>query len=90
MCHISEGDVGTSLKLYRGTSISRHVQMYSTICLLSDITITYVSTHPASARSIYYILWIYILFLVSWGGVRLSPLGTSATNWRIVPAPDDR
>jgi hypothetical protein len=26
-------------------------------------------------------------FLVSWGGVRLSPLGTSATNWPIVPAP---
>jgi hypothetical protein len=31
-----------------------------------------------------------ILFLVSCGGVRLSPLGTSATNWPIVPAPDDR
>jgi hypothetical protein len=28
--------------------------------------------------------------IVSWGGVRLSPLGTSATNWPIVPAPDDR
>jgi hypothetical protein len=26
---------------------------------------------------------------VSWDGVRLSPLGTSATNWPIVPAPDD-
>jgi hypothetical protein len=27
----------------------------------------------------------------SWGGVRLtmSPLGTSATIWPIVPAPDD-
>jgi hypothetical protein len=24
------------------------------------------------------------------GGVRLSPLGTSATNWPIVPAPGDR
>jgi hypothetical protein len=24
------------------------------------------------------------------GGVRLSPLGTSATTWPIVPAPDDR
>jgi hypothetical protein len=24
------------------------------------------------------------------GGVRLSPLGMSATNWPIVPAPDDR
>jgi hypothetical protein len=30
------------------------------------------------------------LVLVSWGGVRLSPLGTSATNWPIVPAPDGR
>jgi hypothetical protein len=29
-------------------------------------------------------------FLVSWGGVRLSPFGTSATNWPIVPVPDDR
>jgi hypothetical protein len=29
------------------------------------------------------------LVLVSCGGVRLSPLGTSATNWPIVPAPDD-
>jgi hypothetical protein len=31
-----------------------------------------------------------ISFLVSCGGVRLSPLGTSATIWPIVPAPDDR
>jgi hypothetical protein len=31
-----------------------------------------------------------VLFLVSWGGVRLSPLGTSATIWPTVPAPDDR
>jgi hypothetical protein len=29
------------------------------------------------------------LSLVSWGGVKLSPLGTSATIWPIVPAPDD-
>jgi hypothetical protein len=27
--------------------------------------------------------------LPSWGGVRLSPLGTSPTVWSIVPAPDD-
>jgi hypothetical protein len=32
---------------------------------------------------------IYIFFLVSWGCVRLSPLGTSANIWPIVPAPDD-
>jgi hypothetical protein len=30
-----------------------------------------------------------VFFLVSWGGVRLSPLGTSATDWPIVPASDD-
>jgi hypothetical protein len=28
-------------------------------------------------------------FLVSWGGVRLSPLGTSDIVWRILPAPDE-
>jgi hypothetical protein len=32
----------------------------------------------------------FSLVLVSWCGVRLSPLGTSATNWPIVPAPDNR
>jgi hypothetical protein len=36
------------------------------------------------------ILSKYVVFLVSWGGVRLCPLGTSATNWPIVPAPGDR
>jgi hypothetical protein len=30
------------------------------------------------------------LGFVGWGEVRLSPLGTSATNWPIIPAPDDR
>jgi hypothetical protein len=29
-------------------------------------------------------------FFISWGGVRLSLLGMSATNWPIVPSPDDR
>jgi hypothetical protein len=24
-----------------------------------------------------------------WGGVQLGPLGTSATNWPVVPVPDD-
>jgi hypothetical protein len=31
-----------------------------------------------------------LLFSVSWGGVRLSPLGTSAINWSIIPAADVR
>jgi hypothetical protein len=30
------------------------------------------------------------LFLISWGRVTLSPLGTSATDWPILPAPDNR
>jgi hypothetical protein len=32
----------------------------------------------------------FLVFLLSWGGVSLSPLGASATNWPIAPAPDDR
>jgi hypothetical protein len=35
-------------------------------------------------------VYVYVVSLVSWGGVRLSPLGMSATKWPIVPAPDDR
>jgi hypothetical protein len=31
----------------------------------------------------------FSLSLVSWVGVRLGPLGTSATNWPIVTASDD-
>jgi hypothetical protein len=30
-----------------------------------------------------------ICILVYWAGVRMSPLGTSANSWPIVPAPDD-
>jgi hypothetical protein len=33
---------------------------------------------------------VQCIFLVSWGGVRLSPSGTSANIWPIVPASDDR
>jgi hypothetical protein len=29
-------------------------------------------------------------FLFSWGGVRLSALGKSASNWPILLVPDDR
>jgi hypothetical protein len=28
--------------------------------------------------------------LVSWGGVRLTPLGMAATIWSIVPGQDDK
>jgi hypothetical protein len=37
------------------------------------------------------VVHLYLLtYIVSWGGVWLSPLCTSATNWPIVPAPDNR
>jgi hypothetical protein len=31
-----------------------------------------------------------MLFIIVLSGVRLSPLGTVATNWPVVPAPDGR
>jgi hypothetical protein len=34
--------------------------------------------------------FFFFFFLVSWDWVRLSALATSATNWSIVTAPDDR
>jgi hypothetical protein len=37
----------------------------------------------------YYGYYFSTCSLVSWGGVRPSPLATSVTNWPIVPAPDD-
>jgi hypothetical protein len=33
--------------------------------------------------------YVQSCFLISWGGVRLSLLSTSATNWPIAPAPND-
>jgi hypothetical protein len=55
-------------------------------CLVSFRNMLYhLRWHTASNGT-----WYFFFFLVSWGGVRLSPLGTSATNWLLVPAPDDR
>jgi hypothetical protein len=61
---------------------------------------SYPYTQPAESMPSHIIYLIIILtfssrksivfFLVSWGGVRLSPLGRSVTNWHIAPAPDDR
>jgi hypothetical protein len=34
--------------------------------------------------------FIFLVFRVSWGGVRLSPLCTSTSDWPTVPEPDDR
>jgi hypothetical protein len=33
---------------------------------------------------------VQFLLVVSWGGVKRSPLGTLAPNWPTVSAPDDR
>jgi hypothetical protein len=59
--------------------------------LLQIMTIT--NTSPKNHRLFpivtirFHSVLIFFNFL---GGVRLSPLRTSATNWRIVPAPDDK
>jgi hypothetical protein len=56
-----------------------------TICLYAQLLYTGVLDKVGLNR-----LWVRFHFLVSWGGVRLNALGTSATNWPIVPAPGDR
>jgi hypothetical protein len=35
-------------------------------------------------------LWLVFCVFFSWGGVKLSPHGTSAIIWHILPATDDR
>jgi hypothetical protein len=35
------------------------------------------------------LVWQFF-FIIYWAGESLSPLGTSFTNWPILPAPDDR
>jgi hypothetical protein len=62
------------------------------ICRL-PIPLTRVQSHVSSCgrcgEQSATVFWLPC-FLVSWGGVRLSPLGTSATNWPNVPTPDNR
>jgi hypothetical protein len=51
-----------------------------------------VSFHLCRLSGDYFVqnkLFSSFFFLVSWGGVRLGLVGTSATIWSIVPAPDD-
>jgi hypothetical protein len=53
-------------------------------CILWAIT-------PCRQQAEHFVLVLLFGFLlISWGGVRLSPLGMSATSWPIVPVPDDR
>jgi hypothetical protein len=53
-----------------------------------------IISNPTRGSDVYLRFSVFVLscivFLVSLGGVRLSPLGTSDINWPIVPAPDDR
>jgi hypothetical protein len=50
----------------------------------------YTSTSPYIFMPWGLIHFPFTFFLVSWSGVRLSLLGTSATNWPIAPAPNDK
>jgi hypothetical protein len=53
------------------------------ICIWPTLQIFYVLPILDSC------IFFYYLFLLSWGGVELSPFGTSTTNWPNLPAPDD-
>jgi hypothetical protein len=57
---------------------------YNTIGILwvSSVNIFYITAN--------WVAGVASTYVVSWGGVRLSPLGTSATIWPVVPVPDDR
>jgi hypothetical protein len=64
--------------------------------VISHKTILYshCCDNPKSVSTIGFNFCLLSMFvvriLVSWGVVRMSPLGTSVTNWPIVPAADDR
>jgi hypothetical protein len=45
---------------------------------------------PDKCGTVNFVFNNWQLRVVSWGGVRLSPLGTSANIWPIVPGPDNR
>jgi hypothetical protein len=56
-----------------------------------------LAQHPPSPVLNYNLMTWHVKWLnlvsrtkLSWGGVKLSPLGTSATNWPVLLVPDDR
>jgi hypothetical protein len=51
---------------------------------------SYVGNRNQSLSDDDLMICVKFFLIISWGGVRQSPLGTSATVWPIVPAPDDR
>jgi hypothetical protein len=62
------------------TQFTTYRPVFNVHCNIILLSIPWFSHCPLS-----YIFPCIVFFLVSWGGVRLSPLGTSATNWPIVP-----
>jgi hypothetical protein len=91
----------TSLRDLQITS-SVTIQYYSVTYMAANLPFLWTGLGPVLTNDFFsageYLsidqsrLWIrYVdIFLVSCSGMRLSPLGRSATNWPIVPAPDDR
>jgi hypothetical protein len=67
--------------------ISEQVQCLS-LCVRCCVAAEYYFNF--ASYFIFMLLWLRdIFFLLSWGGARLRPLGTSVTVWPIVTAPDD-
>jgi hypothetical protein len=66
-------------------------------CLLRSLTLLVAHESKQNTRIKKAVVYIYaytrvfmIFFLISWDGVRLSPLCTSSTNRPILPPPGDR
>jgi hypothetical protein len=58
-------------------------------CIFWDVTPC--RQQSRALRAVCFVLvFCLAFFLILWTGMRLSPLGTSATSWSIVPAPDVR
>jgi hypothetical protein len=83
---IHPSNVKPSSHLFLGLPIDN----ISCLGALSDGILCYASSTGKKELHSNYEISLEIFLLVSWGGVRLSPLGTSATNWPIVSALDDR
>jgi hypothetical protein len=69
-------------------TILKYTLIYAPICCTS--VTCYGRCVSISLMEYIGVSWTCTFFLVSWGGVRLSSLCTLATNWPIIPAPDDR
>jgi hypothetical protein len=63
-------------------------------CLIRNlhlhVTLGHSTSPILSTRAFIHLIYVQLVTLVSWGGVRLSQLVTSATIWPIVAAQNDR